>query len=136
MYYIQTPYLKLVDKKSAQASVGRPINKINAVVSTNQGKTFIFVDDWYIVEINECTRKGTLQGVISQTFPGIPGTLTGGFRYINGKVYFQTHTKVLALDEFKSTVTRSIDEVFDFIGVNCIRESLLTNLYQLIKHLQ
>lgn len=26
---------------------------------------------------------------------------------------------MLVFDEFKSTVTRSIDEVFDFIGVNC-----------------
>lgn len=124
MNYIQTPYLKLVDQKSAQALVRRPFNKIDAVVSTNQGKTFIFVDDWYIVEINECARKGTIQGVISQTFPGI--------RYINGKVYLQTHTKVLAFDEFKGTVTRSIDEVFDYIGVNCIRELLHTKLYQLI----
>lgn len=135
VYYISTPYLTLLEKKSTLALVEKPFTKISAAVSTNQGKTFLFVDDWYVMEINECSRRGTLHGPISQSFPGIPNTLVGGFRYINGKVYFQTRTKVLEFDEFKGTVTRSIDEIFDFIGINCIRESLLTKLYQLIKNL-
>lgn len=136
VFYIQTPYLNLVRQTRVKSLVGRPVTKVNAAVSSNQGKTFYFIDDWYVVEINECSNRGTLLGMVSSTFPGIPSTVVGSFRYITGKLYFQTGTKVFEYDEFRSTVTRSIDEIFDFLGISCIRESLLTKLYQLIRNLK
>lgn len=137
IYNVQTPYLNLVKKTRLETLVGRSVSKLNSVVSTNQGKTFFFIDDWYVVEINECSYFGTLLGTVSRTFPGIPGTLTGSFRYINGKLYFLTNkNKVLEFDEYRESVTKTIDDIYDFIGINCIRESLLTKLYQLIRYLE
>lgn len=134
VYYIQTPYLTLIQQMHVQTLLGKPVRKINAAISNNQGKTFVFADDWYVIEINECSQRGTFLGaVISKIFPGIPNTLVNGFRYTNGKLYFQTGTTVLEYDEFKETVTRSVDDIFDFVGINCIRDSLLSKLYHLIK---
>jgi hypothetical protein len=136
VYYIKTPDLSLIRKIELKTFVGRAVSKINAAFSTNQGKTFLVIDDWYVVQVNECLRRGTLLGTISRIFPGLPVTLSGGFRYTNGKLYFQTGKTVMEFDEYKETVTQSIDEVYDFIGISCIRESLLTKLYLLIKNFQ
>lgn len=91
IYNVQTPYLNLIKKPRLEMLVGRSFSNLNAVISTNQEKTFFFNDDWYVVEIKECSYSGSLLGTVSRTFPGIPGTLNGSFRYINGKLYFLTN---------------------------------------------
>lgn len=135
VYFVQTPSLQLIQWLHIKDFVRRPVSKVNAAVSTNQGKIFIITDNQFVFTINDCAQKGSLHGGISVTFPGVPNTVEGSFRYINGKLYFQIGIKLLEFDEFNGVVTRTIDDTFDLLGISCVRESLLAKLYQLIKHI-
>lgn len=135
VYFVQTPSLQQIQRLHIKDFVRRPVSKVNAAVSTNQGKIFIITDNQFVFTISDCAQKGSLHGGISATFPGVPNTVEGSFRYINGKLYFQIGIKLLEFDEFNGVVTRTIDDTFDLLGISCVRESLLAKLYQLIKHI-
>ena len=135
VYYIHYPSLRYAGKDSMNSVFGRDV-RINAVLNTNHGKTFAFVDNWMVVEINECTNKAVILGSTSNTFPGVPEKkLIGGFRYKNGRLYFITDSSVLEYDEYTESVTQSITDLFKVLVITCIGEGIINQLYGVIKYL-
>ena len=70
-------------------------NNLHSVFNSNIGKTFIFHDDNYYREVNECTFTIKSWGYISETFPGIPPKIDSSFRFTDGNLYFFKNNTVL-----------------------------------------
>ena len=76
-YMINFPSLSLVSgypKHISELGIGRG-NTINAVVNTYTGKTFLFYNNNYYTEIDECLMKAKNYGLISKLFPGLPPSI-------------------------------------------------------------
>ena len=62
---------------------------INAIFNSYTGRIFIFYDNLYFIEINECDFAKKSYGLISERFSGLPGSdIINAFRYDNGNLYF------------------------------------------------
>ncbi len=59
-------------------------SQIHTILNFNSGKTYIFYNDIYYAEIDECTLKKKNFGMISKDFSGIPPSMDAAFRYMNG----------------------------------------------------
>lgn len=134
-YLFKYPSMVLSNRYRIDSILGRSVSSVNTVISTNQGKTFVIVDDYSLYEIDECMYTGVFLGATSTTLNGVPGKVNGAFRYINGRLYFITPSSVLEYDEFRNTVTGSTSDAFDVLGITCVRETLINRLYELLKHL-
>ena len=63
-------------------------DNLHAVFNSYTGKTYIFHDDNYYREVNECMFTTKSWGYISDTFPGIPPKIDSSFRFSDGNLYF------------------------------------------------
>lgn len=92
------------------SSLGIPANsKINYVFNTYSGQTYIFLyfnDDFY-AEIDECSYRAKRYGYINQEFPYLPKGIDSAFRYTNGMIYFFKDDEIYEYNEFISLFERS-----------------------------
>jgi hypothetical protein len=61
--------------------------KINYIFNSYTGKAFIFYDNFYSLELEECLYRGKTHGMIYDLFPGLPSGINNAFRYANGLLY-------------------------------------------------
>ncbi|WP_221935996.1 hypothetical protein, partial [Klebsiella pneumoniae] len=94
----------------------------------------MFVDDWYVMEVNECNFRGKFLGITSGEFKGVPGKIKGVFKYFNGHIYFLTENNVLEYNVYLETVSKSESSLFKNLQLTCVRESLVKQLYELIRY--
>ncbi|KAK9878321.1 hypothetical protein WA026_021336 [Henosepilachna vigintioctopunctata] len=108
-------------------------SKINGVVNTYSGKTYIFYENNYCMELDECTLKGKSVKFISEIFPGIPSNITSVFRYTNGILYFMKDGMIYEYNEFLNKATGSYPfEMEKLFQLPCQSVSLLQQLKNLL----
>ncbi|XP_049813823.1 collagenase 3-like [Schistocerca nitens] len=116
--------------------------KLNGIVNTYSGRTFIFFNDFFYAEIDECNFKYKVRGIISREYSGLPTGINSVFRYINGMLYFFRDDAFYEYNEFTKKVVKY--GIFDLslFGIDCIKSSsliseliiVLNNTIQQLKH--
>ncbi|XP_049809448.1 matrix metalloproteinase-14-like [Schistocerca nitens] len=116
--------------------------KLNGIVNTYSGRTFIFFNDFFYAEIDECNFKYKVRGIISREYSGLPTGINSVFRYINGMLYFFRDDAFYEYNEFTKKVVKY--GIFDLslFGIDCIKSSSLiseliivpNNTIQQLKH--
>ncbi|XP_071633319.1 collagenase 3-like [Temnothorax longispinosus] len=81
--------------------------KINAVLNTNEGRSYIIYNDNVVGEIDDCSMTIVKFYHIDIIFPGIPHSVSSAFRYIDGNLYFISKNRFYRFNEFTKTVTAS-----------------------------
>ncbi|XP_071581758.1 collagenase 3-like [Temnothorax nylanderi] len=106
--------------------------KINAVLNTNEGRTFIIYNDNFVGEIDDCSMNIVRFYHIDMIFPGIPHNVSSAFRYIDGNLYFISKNRFYRFNEFTKTVTASGKLDLGIIGITFPREGLMMQLRDLL----
>lgn len=110
--------------------------KVNAVLHTYTGRTFLFYNDDYYSELDECSFQFKNYGYTKDYFPGLPAGIDAAFRYINGKIYFFKDDYVYEYDEFSNTFNKKSDEekaIFEVIGIKCMESTLVSKLIEVLR---
>ena len=106
--------------------------KVQAIVNTYKGKTYLFVNKFMVWSMNECTFRPQETHVISDLFPGVPAEIDNVFRYTNGRLYFIQKDMFFEYDEFTDSLIRSGTLNLAFFDINCPNVSLLQSLKNLL----
>lgn len=122
-YVLNFPSLRFVSDqgKPVEQLVRKGYNgfRINGMFTGYFGKTYIFYEDYYFVEIDECSLIPTHYGVISDKFPGIPARIDSVFRYINGNLYFIKNEMFYEFNEFRRKLLRFGEFDANLLGIDC-----------------
>jgi hypothetical protein len=110
-------------------------SKINAIFNTCTSQTFIFYDNRFYREINECNYQVINQGLIAERFPGIPLDITNAFRYNNGNIYFLKGDTFYEFNEFYRKVIRAGKFSWPVFEINCPSTTILNQLKILLDSL-
>lgn len=113
-------------------------SKLNAIVNTYTGRTFVFYDDIFIAELEfdvsglyfHIKQRG--ERISNTDFATLPSGLDSAFRFTNGLLYFFKDDTVYEYDEFTKSLLRAIPISIDVFGINCPKESMLTQLKSLL----
>lgn len=107
-------------------------NNLHAVFNSYSGKTFIFHDDNYYREVNECTFTTKSWGYISDLFAGIPPKIDSSFRFTDGNLYFFKNNTVYVFNEFRGELVKTEKFNLSLFGMECVNEQILLQLKDLI----
>ena len=107
--------------------------KINGIIHTNKGKTYIFYEDIYYVEINECSFTKEAIGYVHNLFPGAPTGFRSVFQFNNGNLYFMKQNKIYEYNDISKTLVgvRNLD--LSEFGFNCPNIGILSQLYKILE---
>lgn len=109
---------------------------VHGVLNTYKGKTYIFYNNVYCVEIDECNLSRKSVRYISEIFPGIPSNFSSVFRYIDGKIYFIKDNMIYEFNEFFNKATGSYKfEIETLLKLPCHSEGLLQQLKNLLNRI-
>lgn len=100
---------------------------INAVFQTYVGKTFIWYNNASFIEIDNQYRIIN-RGYVRNIFSGIPGDISGAFRYIDGHLYFFREKTYYKFNEFKRKVTEVGIFNWKIFNLSCPDNTLLDQL--------
>lgn len=134
-YMINFPSLNLISgypKYISELGISRG-NTINGVVNTYTGRTFLFYNDNYYLEINDCFMTPKYYGLISKSFPGVPQGINSAFRYTNGNLYFFKDGLYYEFSEFNNTIIRAGRNTLSLFGIKCTTSYI--NIIEQIKKL-
>ncbi|XP_071650773.1 collagenase 3-like [Temnothorax longispinosus] len=134
-YMITYPRVKLVSnwaRSHANLGLLDPNAKINAVLNTNEGRSYIIYNDNVVGEINDCSMTIVKFYHIDMIFPGIPHSVSSAFRYIDGNLYFISKNRFYRFNEFTKTVTASGNFDLRILGITCPRDGLMMQLRDLL----
>ncbi|KAJ8913493.1 hypothetical protein NQ315_013873 [Exocentrus adspersus] len=120
--------------KLSDFGIGRS-DVINAFFTSYSGRSYILYQNYYYVEIDECTMRVRSRGTITDLLPGVPIDLNGGFRYINGNMYFFRNNTYYEFNEFKNKVTAAGDFNLQLFNIQCPQKNILQQLKQLLLNL-
>lgn len=101
----------------------RPNTVIHTLLNTYSGHTYIFYNDVFFTEIDECSFKPKQHGILSRTFPGLPPAMDSSFRYINGMLYFFKGRQVYQYNEFMNSLIKAEKFDLSMIGIDCPKRS-------------
>lgn len=103
--------------------------KIHGVLNSYKGKTYIFYNNIYCAEINECNLSRKSIKYMSEIFPGIPNNFSSVFRYIDGTIYFIKDDMIYEFNEFLNKATGSYKfEMETLLKIPCQSDGLLKQL--------
>ena len=108
------------------------VRKVNGIVNSHKGKTYIFHDDFYYAVLDECRLSCVKFGRISDLFPNIPNNIDGVSRYINGDLYFFHGMTVTTYNEFTLKVVSTHEKSLSILNIDCPDEGILQQLKKLI----
>jgi hypothetical protein len=125
IYMIYFPSLVLVNGyPKSISSIGLSSKaKIHTAVNTYTGHTFIFYNDIYSMELDECNLRTKAYGMITKTFSGIPPDVNSAFRCINGMLYFFKGNTFYEFNEFKNSLIRAGKNDLLLFGIKCPKMS-------------
>lgn len=137
LYMYNFPSLTLVSGYPIPVySLGLPQNvKIHAIVNTYSGRTFVFYDDMYYIELDECKFYTKDRGLISKAFPGVPPSMDGAFRYTNGRIYFFKDYNYYEFNEFTNKMVKADRNDLNLFGIQCPNKTILEQLKELLEKL-
>lgn len=136
MYTVKFPSFHLKEVRTLLSVFGQYSNGINGIINSYEGRTYLFLKNQYVAEINECDNTILMNGYINEHFPGAPSDIKSVFRYVNGYLYFFTRNYFYEYDAFtKRTLRTSELNGVELFGVSCPRESILNQLYSLVSRL-
>ncbi|XP_024880847.1 uncharacterized protein LOC112460419 [Temnothorax curvispinosus] len=107
-YMITYPRVKLVStwpRSHTDLGLLDTNAKINAMLNTNEGRSYIIYNDNVVGEIDDCSMTIVKFYHIDIIFPGIPHSVSSAFRYIDGNLYFISKNRFYRFNEFTKTVT-------------------------------
>ena len=108
--------------------------KVNGVVNTYTWRTYIFYNDDYYGEVDECSFRIKKYGYTKDDFPRLPrGGIDGVFRYTDGKIYFFKDKYTYVYDEFEDTMERRSIDRLSIIGIKCLDSTLVENLIDFLR---
>ena len=110
-------------------------SKLHTVFNSYTGKTFIFHNDNYFREVDECSFTIRSWGYISQRFPGIPPNIDSSFRFIDGNIYFFKNNTIFAFNEFTGKLSKTERNNLSVFGLECVNDDVLYQLKDLIQKL-
>ncbi|XP_071579875.1 collagenase 3-like [Temnothorax nylanderi] len=134
-YMITYPRVKLMSTwPRSYTDLGLPDAnaKINAVLNTNEGRTFVIYNNNFVSEIDDCSMNIVKFYHIDTIFPGIPHSVLSAFRYIDGNLYFISKNRFYRFNEFTKTITASGKFDLRILGITCPRDGLMTQLRDLL----
>lgn len=135
LHFYEFPSLKFTRKNSVDNVSGMKVKVVNAAASTTKGLVYLFINDGFVLEVDECKQKGRLIGEMSELFPDVPTSPSAVFRY-NGKLYFMSKSSLIfEYDEFIGRVTATYSSIFDILNITCATDSILTQLYNIVSKL-
>ncbi|XP_049809227.1 collagenase 3-like [Schistocerca nitens] len=114
---------------------------LHSAVNTYSGKSFIFFDDVYYVEIDECKGISKKYGRITKEFSGIPPGIESSFRYTNGLLYFIKDKTFYEYSEFTNSVVRAGKFDLSLFGIDCSKSTskmldIISNLKESLNQLE
>lgn len=118
-----------------QAAFGISPSNLHAIFNSYAGRTYIFHDDNYYREVDECAFTTKSWGYISEAFPGIPPKIDSAFRYTDGNLYFFKNNTVYAFNEFTSSLIKTERNSLSIFGLKCINDDVLLKLKDLLSQL-
>lgn len=110
-------------------------NKLHAIFNSYTGRTFIFHDDNYYREVDECSFTTKSWGYISDLFPGVPPKIDSSFRYIDGNLYFFKNNTIYMFNEFTRALVKVERNNLSIFGLECVNDDILNKLKDLITKL-
>lgn len=136
-YMYEFPSLQLVNGYPApNYYLGIPQDGIiHGVVNTYSGRTFIFYNDMYFIELDECKFHTKDRGLISKVFPGVPSKMDSVFRFTNGLLYFFKDETYYEFNEFTNNLVRAGRNDLNLFGIQCPNKSILERLKELLEKL-
>lgn len=121
--------------KQLQSLFNIDCKQLHAVFNSYTGRTFIFHDDNYFREVDECTFTVKSWGYISDDFPGIPPKVDSSFRFTDGNLYFFKNNTVYVFNEFKGELIKTERNSLSIFGLKCLNDDILFQLKNLIQKL-
>lgn len=110
-------------------------SNLHTMFNSYTGRTYIFHDDNYYREVDECSFTTKSWGYISEAFPGIPPKIDSSFRYTDGNLYFFKNNTVYAFNEFTKSLIKTERNNLSVFGLKCINDDVLLKLKDLISQL-
>lgn len=138
IYLVEFPSLKLVYGYpiSTKKFDSRQNLTINGIVNTYLGRTILFFNDNYYMDIDECTFSPIRYGITYKTFFGLPESVDSVFRYTNGLLYFFKNSSVFVYDEFVNSILRVEKNDLSIFGIKCLKsETNNTSILAQIRNL-
>ncbi|XP_075210258.1 collagenase 3-like [Lycorma delicatula] len=99
--------------------------KINGIVNTYTGKTYVIFNEDFVGEIDECSFTLIRTDLISNMFPGIPADIDGVVRFNNGLLYFFKNGNYYEYNEFFKKVIKFGKKDHELFGLLCYSNNIL-----------
>lgn len=138
-------YIYMFDIKTLRLHSGYPIPiskidldatvKINGIVNTYTGRTYIFYNGEYYIELDECSFSVKKHGYVHEDFPGLPKNIDSAFRYTNGIIYFFKDNYVYQYNEFKNILEKTEKFDLSIFGINCLNKKFVNTLIDMLAKL-
>lgn len=106
--------------------------QIIGAVNTYSGKTIYFFEDNYYMIVNEFNLSAVSYGYTSKDFSGIPSSIQGVFRYINGMLYFFQDGRYFEYNEFTNSLYSSDKINLNKFDIQCPSLSVYEQLKLLL----
>ena len=107
----------------------------NGIVNTNRGITYIFYNDYYYVQMEECGTNIMTHGTIKDGFPDAPAEFQSVFRYEDGRLYFIKHGQLYEYNEYRKMLVRVFPLYLSYFGIDCPNVSILRQLHNIVSNL-
>ncbi|KAF5305692.1 hypothetical protein FQA39_LY09181 [Lamprigera yunnana] len=137
IYRMSYPGLKLLDgfpRKQDTIGVTSKL-KINAALNSYTGRTYIFYEQNFFVELDECSFSSRRHGYIYNKFDAFPSSIYGVLRYTNGYWYIINKERFYQYDEFNNKMISTGKNKLQVVNIICPNESILQQLWKLITRL-
>lgn len=139
VYIIKYPTLELVYGYPKPAWLAFGIAKeakVQAIFSSNTGRTFILYNKVFMSELNEHNFSKVKMSYFADSFPGVPNEIEHAFRFTNGRLYFFKNDMFYEFDEFRGIVTQSGPINISMFGVKCNNLKILDQLSNYLKEIK
>ncbi|KAF5285264.1 hypothetical protein FQA39_LY16725 [Lamprigera yunnana] len=137
IYMMSYPGFKLLDGfPSKQDTIGVTSKlKINAALNSYTGRTYIFYEQNFFVELYERSFSSRGHGYIYNEFDAFPPSISGVLRYKNGYWYIINKELFYQYHEFNNKMISTGENKLEVANRICPNESILQQLWKLINRL-
>lgn len=106
--------------------------KINGIVNTYTGKTYLIYNEDYVLEIDECSFNTVRTDLLSNLFPGIPADIDGVVRFNNGLLYFFKNGNYYEYNELLKKTIKFGKKDHELFGLLCYNNIILKQFIEFI----
>jgi hypothetical protein len=138
VYVIMIPSLKLshtpVNIRSFYIDLPQDAH-VNTVFNSYLEYVYIIYNNIHLGKIDRCSRRFEYLGLVSDYFLGVPATVDGVYRYIDGHLYFLANEFIYVYNEFTKTIKEVKPRNVKAFDIECPNKPLLEQLQLLLNQI-